>query len=142
MSRCFLPQGEVKCSGQMTTFVDQETTWAQHRIRCAWSAFAKRRQALTSQSYLQRHRLHLFDAVVTPAISYSQGMGYNKRTRKNAPLHTSLNASTHHPDKRKMQKQKETGGKIRDDEISEETQEEDNTHDEYDQDSSIGQVAF
>ena len=42
-------------------------------------------------------------------------------------------ASTHLPDKEKITGEKD----IRDDEISEETHEEDSTHDEYDQDSSI-----
>ena len=60
---------------QKTTFVDQETTEVQHRIRCAWSAFTKHRQKLTSRSYRLQHRLHLFDAVVTPSITYGAGSG-------------------------------------------------------------------
>ena len=61
-------------------------------------------------------------------------MGHNK-TRKNAPHYPPKNASTHHSDKKNKQK---IGGKdIRDDEISEDTQEEDSTNGEYDQDSSI-----
>ena len=54
-----------------------------HRIRCAWSAFAKHRQELKSQSYLLRHRLHLFDAVVTPTITCGAGTRAKKNnTRK------------------------------------------------------------
>ena len=45
-----LHQGKAKYLGQMITFVDQETAEVQHRIRCAWSAFARHRQELTSQS--------------------------------------------------------------------------------------------
>ena len=64
---------KAKYLEQMITFVDQETTEVQRRIRCAWSAFTKHRQELTSQSYLLRHRLHLFDAVVAPTITYGAG---------------------------------------------------------------------
>ena len=60
---------KVKLLEQMITSVDQETTEVQHRIRCAWSAFA----TLTSQSYLPRHRSHQFDAVVTPKVTYGAG---------------------------------------------------------------------
>ena len=49
------PEGKVKYLVKMITFVDQETTEVQHRIRCAWSAFARNRQELTSQSYLLQH---------------------------------------------------------------------------------------
>ena len=62
----------------------------------------------------------------------------NKTTRRNTPHCTAQNASTHHPDEKNIQIKKEHGGKVvRDDEISEETQGEDSTHDEYDQDSSV-----
>ena len=65
-------------------------------------------------------------------------MGYNERTRKNAPHCPTQNAPTHHPDKENTKIKQELGEKdIRDDETSEDTQEEDSTHDEYDQDSSI-----
>ena len=76
-------EGKAKYLAQMITFVDQETTWVQCRIGCAWSAFARHRQELTSQPYSQRHRLHLFDAVVTPTITYGAGTwttrGYSRR---------------------------------------------------------------
>ena len=49
-------EGKVKHLGQMITFVDQETTEVQ-----------------TTQLYLLRHRLHLFDAVVTPTLTYGAG---------------------------------------------------------------------
>ena len=67
------PEGEVKYLGQMITFVDKETTEVQHRIRCAWPAFARHRQEPTSQFYPLRHLLHLFDAVVTPTVTYGAG---------------------------------------------------------------------
>ena len=67
------PEGKVRFLEQIITFVDQEATEVQHRIRCAWSAFAKHQQELTSQSYLLQHRLHLFDAVDAPTITYGAG---------------------------------------------------------------------
>ena len=39
----FFPK-EVKHLGQLITFMDRGTTEAQHRVRCAWSAFARHRQ--------------------------------------------------------------------------------------------------
>ena len=66
--------------------MDQDTTEVQHRFTCAWSAYARHEQELTSESHLQRHRLHFFDAVVTPTINnvWCLNNGYNKRTRKNS----------------------------------------------------------
>ena len=55
----------------------------------------------------------------------------------NAPRRSTRNASCHHTNEKENTKnKKETGGKdMRDDEISEETQEEISTHNECDQDS-------
>ena len=102
--------GKEKCLGQNITVVDQEATEIQHRIRCAWSAFAWHRQELTSQSCLLRHRPHLFEALVTPTVMYGAGT-WTTKTKK-----------TWIKD-------------IRDAEISEDTEEKDSTHDEHDQDS-------
>ena len=65
--------GKIKYLGQMLSFVDQDTTEVQHRIRCAWSAFTKHQQETTFQSYRLQHRQHMFDAVVTPTVSYGAG---------------------------------------------------------------------
>ena len=81
-----LPEGNVKYLEQMITFVDQETTEVQQRIRCAWSAFAKHREELTSQSYLLRLWLHQFDAVVTPTITYDAGTWPQQNTKKCSAL--------------------------------------------------------
>ena len=43
-------EGKVRYLGQVIYFKDQESNEIQHRIRCAWSAFAKHRQELTSNS--------------------------------------------------------------------------------------------
>ena len=67
------PEERVLYLEQMMTFVDLETTEVRHRIRCAWSAFAKHRQEPTVQSYLLGHQLHLFDAVVTPTVTCRAG---------------------------------------------------------------------
>ena len=67
------PEGKVTCLGQMITFMGQETTEIQHRTQNAWSAFARHGEELTSKSYLLQQRLHLFDAVVTPTITYDAG---------------------------------------------------------------------
>ena len=41
---------EVKYLVQMITFMDRETTEVQRRILCAWSAFARHRQEMASNS--------------------------------------------------------------------------------------------
>ena len=105
MSRYFFLKGKLKYLAQMITFVDQETTEVQHRIRCAWSAFTKHRQELTSQSHRLQHRLHQFDAVGhTDKYIRSRDLGYSKRTRKTAPHHSAQNASTHHTNKKEDKK--------------------------------------
>ena len=133
-------EGKVKCLEQMNTLVDQVTTEVQHRVRCAWSAFAKHRQQLTSPSHLLRHRFHLFDAVVTPTITYGAGTWAATKEQEEM-LRTAqrrmLRLIIQTERKYKSKKKKHGGKVVRDDEISEDTQEEDSTHDEYDQDSSI-----
>ena len=63
----------TKYLGQMITFQQQETTEIRNRTRAAWATFHKYRQELTSGSYMVRHRPRLFDAVVTPMMSYAFG---------------------------------------------------------------------
>ena len=60
-------------SSSKITVVDQEPTEVQHRIRCAWSAFSKHRQEVTSQSHRLQHQLRLLDAVVTPTTTNDAG---------------------------------------------------------------------
>ena len=57
----------------MITFQQQETTETRNRIRTVWTTFHKYRQELTSRNFLLKHRLRLFDAVVTPTICYASG---------------------------------------------------------------------
>ena len=58
----------VRYFGQLITFQHQETTEIKNRIRTAWATFHKYRQELTSNNYLLKHRLRLFDAAITPTI--------------------------------------------------------------------------
>ena len=58
---------------QMITFQQQETTEIRIRIRAAWATFHKYRQELTSRNFLLKHRLWLFDAVITSTICYASG---------------------------------------------------------------------
>ena len=74
------------------------------RIRCGWSAFAKHRQELTSKSYVLRHRLHLFDAVVTPTITYRAGTwATTKEHSKCSAMHS---AACFDPSSRQQEKNK------------------------------------
>ena len=63
----------VRYLGQLISFQQQETTEIKNRIRAAWATFHKYRQELTSKNYMFKHRLRLFDAVVTPTMSYASG---------------------------------------------------------------------
>ena len=53
--------------------LDEETTEIRNRIRAAWATFHKYRQELTSRNYMLRHRLRLFDAVITQTMNYASG---------------------------------------------------------------------
>ena len=69
-----LTRGEsARYLGQMITFQQRETTHIRYRIRAASGTFHKYRQELTSKNCLLKHRLRLFDAVVTPTMSYASG---------------------------------------------------------------------
>ena len=69
-----LTRGEsTKYLSQMITFQQQETAEIRHRIRAPWATFHKYREELTSKNYLLKHRLRLFDAVITPTICYASG---------------------------------------------------------------------
>ena len=57
----------------MKTFQLQETTEIRSRIRAAWATFHKKRQQLTSKTYMLRHRIRLFDAVISPTMNYVSG---------------------------------------------------------------------
>ena len=76
-----LPEGTVKYLGQLSAFVDQETTEVQHRIGCVQSAFAR---------HLLRHMLHFFDAVITPTIT--NGAGTWTTTKKHEKCSAQTNA--------------------------------------------------
>ena len=63
----------TKYLGLMITFQQQETTEIRNRIRAAGATFLKCRQELTSRTYGLRHRLRLFEAVVSLTMNYASG---------------------------------------------------------------------
>ena len=96
-----LTRGEsTKYLGQMMTFQQQQTSEIRNRIRAAWATFHKYRQELTSKNYLLKHRLRLFDAVITPTICYASGTWTpTKKARKNDAIGAT---------QKKIQKDRET----------------------------------
>ena len=69
-----LPAREcAKYLGQTITFEQHETTEIKNRNRAAWASFTKCKQEWTSRSYLLRHRLRLFNTVITPTLTYASG---------------------------------------------------------------------
>ena len=128
----------------MISFVDQATSEIQHRIRCAWSAFARHQQELASKSYLLRHRLHLFDSVVTPTMMYgARTQAATKEHEEWFVLHSAkmLRLITQTKRRYKTINRKDMGEKDTQygerSESTSESRKEDNTHDGCDQDSSI-----
>ena len=113
----------------------------QHRIRCAWTPFANHRQEPTSQSYPLRHRLHQFDVIITPTLTYGDGTWTTTKehekmlraTQRRMPRLIIQTKRKYH----KKNKEDLDGKGIQNEDMSEDAQEEDSTNDEYDQDSSI-----
>ena len=69
-----LPAREcAKYLGQTKTFEQQETTEMKSRIRAAWASFTKCKQELMSKSCLLRHRLCLFNLVISPTLTHVCG---------------------------------------------------------------------
>ena len=103
-----LPEGKVKYLGLLITFVDQESTEIQQRIRCAWSAFTKRTDI----------------PIISTTITDGGGTWPQQANTNKYSAHSTQNASTHCTTRKKFQNKKknkkETGGKdTLDDEISE-----------------------
>ena len=59
--------------GQLVTFQQQETTEIKNRIGLPGRRFTNTNKRLTSKSYLLRHRLRLFDMVITPTMNFASG---------------------------------------------------------------------
>ena len=118
----------------MITFMDQETTENSTESAVAGPRSPEHRQELTSKSHLLRHRLNIFDAVVTLAIMYGTRHGPQKNTKIRS-VHCSAECFVSTKIKNNI---KDPGGiEIQDDEMIENGQEEDSTNDECDQDSRI-----
>ena len=63
----------AKYLGQIITFQQQETAEISNRIRAARASFYRYKQELTSKSYFLQHKRLLFNAVITPTLSYASG---------------------------------------------------------------------
>ena len=99
------PEGTVKYLEQMITFVDQETTEVQHRIRCAWSAFARHRQELNIQILPATTPITpIRRCCYTNNYVRCRNMGTTTEQAKNPPHYPAQNAPTPHPDKKENTK--------------------------------------
>ena len=58
---------EILTREESTKYLGQVITFQQR------ATFHKKRQELTSRTYMLRHRLRLFDAVVSPTMNYASG---------------------------------------------------------------------
>ena len=95
----------VKYLDQRISFHQQETLEIKSRIRAAWTTFHKYRQELTSKKYMLKLRLRLFDATVSPTLCYAcRNMDTEPRTRKNDSIDATQDATPHHTDEKKIQK--------------------------------------
>ena len=95
----------VKYLGQRISFYQQETLEIKSRIRAAWTTFRKYRQELTSKKYMLKLRLRLFDATVSPTLCLRcWNMDTEPRTRKNDSIDATQDATPHHSDEKKIQK--------------------------------------
>ena len=88
---------KTKYLGQMIIFHQQETTENRNRIKTALATFHKYRQELTSKTYMLRHRLRLFDAMVSPTMNYASGTWtHTKEHERMIQCNATQNASLHH----------------------------------------------
>ena len=62
--------GSVKYLGRKVSFDDFQGVELQNRVRAAWASFMSNRDELTGRQYALKHRLRLFDAVVSPTVLY------------------------------------------------------------------------
>ena len=94
----------VKYLGQRISFHQQETTEIKNRIRGAWATVPKLQtrvdikkiHAQTSSTPLRRHSF-------SDSILRSRNMDTEQRTRKNDSIDATQDATTHHPDEKKIQ---------------------------------------
>ena len=94
----------VKYLGQRISFHQQETLEIKSRIRAAWTTFHKYRRridvkethAQTPSSTLRRHSF-------SDSMLRSRNMGSEQRTRENDSIDATRDATTHHPDEKKIQ---------------------------------------
>ena len=94
-----------------------QTAEIKNRIRAAWASFNRYKRKLTSKSYFLQHRLHLFNVVITPTLSYASGTWTLSRKHEKT-IDSTKNASPHRPDEKKVRKensdqQNEIDGKLK-----------------------------
>ena len=95
----------VKYLGQRISFHQQETLEIKSRIRAAWATFHKYRQELTlkkihaqtSSTTFRRHSL-------SDCMLRSRNLDTEQGPRKNDSIDATQGATTHYPDKKKIQK--------------------------------------
>ena len=95
----------VKYLGQRISFHQQETLEIKSRIRAAWATFHKYRQELTSTKILAELSIAPLRSHSFPdSMLRSRNMDTEQRTRKNDSIDATQDATTHHPDEKKIQK--------------------------------------
>ena len=96
----------VKYLGQKISFYQQETTEIKSRIRAAWATFHKYRQELTSKNCVLKHRLRIFDVTVSPTVCYAAGTWAPNKEHERMihAIDATQAATTHHPNKKEIQK--------------------------------------
>ena len=63
-------EGSIKYLGRMVSFDSPHAEELHHRTEIAWRKFMALKKDLITKSYPLRHRLKLFDAVITPTALY------------------------------------------------------------------------
>ena len=98
----------VKYLGQQISLHHQETTEIKNRIRAAWATFRKCRQELTPKNYMLNHRLRAIQRLnISDYMLRCKNMDTQLRTRKKDSIDATQDITTHHSNKKKIQKDRE-----------------------------------
>ena len=79
----------------------EETIEIKNRMGCAWSAFAKHREELTSKSHLLRQRLRWFKSAVTPVITCGAATWTTTQEHNSYKNFSRQDAQAHHSNEEK-----------------------------------------
>ena len=66
-------EGQTKYLGRMVTFCDPHGTEIAHRMKKAWGAFHANKGIICNRAHPLKHRLHVFNSVVTPTALHGAG---------------------------------------------------------------------